>query len=166
MGADIQLRDAAIFDMDGTLVNVSGIRHLLKGPKGFDAFHAASIDCPPNQWVVDAARQAHADGLAVLIVTARKWKWRTLTAMWLALHDVPSDAMWMRGNTDPRKDFLVKQGILKRIRESYNPVHAHDDNPAVIELWARENIPYTVVPGWEAVIPDPPKAVQLSLGEL
>lgn len=165
MGADIQLRDAAIFDMDGTLCDVRSIRHLLKGPGSFDAFHAASINCPPNQWVVDDAKQAHADGLAVLIVTARTHKWRNLTAMWLALHGVPSDAMWMRRNGDQRKDFLVKQGMLKQIRQYYNPVHAWDDRPEVCDLWGRENIPYTVVPGWEAVIPDPPNAVQLSLGD-
>lgn len=166
MGADIQLRDAEIFDMDGTLCDVRSIRHLIDGPGSFDAFHAASIDCPPHQWVVDKALEAHAAGRAVLIVTARKWKWRNLTAMWLALHEVPSDAMWMRGNNDPRKDFMVKQGILKQIRQYYNPVHAYDDNPDVISgVWEREHIPYTVVPGWEARTPDPSKAVQLSLGD-
>ena len=39
---------AFIFDMDGSLANVEGIRHLLKTPKGYDAFHAASID---SQWL-------------------------------------------------------------------------------------------------------------------
>lgn len=160
----LQLRDAVIFDMDGTLCDVRGIRHLIHGPGSFDAFHRASINCPPHQHVVDAARQAHADGLAVLIVTGRAWKHRNVTAMWLALHDVPSDALWMRRNGDMRKDFLVKRDILRRIRQLYNPTHAWDDNPAVLDLWEQENIPFTVVPGWEDQTPQP-KAVQLSIGD-
>lgn len=165
MGADIQLRDAVIFDMDGTLCDVRSIRHLLQGPGSFDAFHLASANCPPHQWVVDAARQVHEDGMAVLIVTARKWRYRNLTAMWLALNQVPSDAMWMRRDDDARPDFLVKQGILRQIRRLYNPVHAYDDNPNVIDLWDREDIPVTPVPGWEEAIRAPLKAVQLSWGD-
>lgn len=52
------LPEAVVVDCDGTLVDVSGIRHLLTGPGRFDAFHRASIDCPPHQWVVDAANIA------------------------------------------------------------------------------------------------------------
>jgi hypothetical protein len=162
----IQLRDAELFDMDGTLCDVRPIRHLIQGPGGFDAFHRASIDCPPNPWVVDAARQAREDGKAVLIVTGRSAKYRNITAMWLALHRVPSDVLWMRRNGDMRSDVLVKRDILRRIREMYNPVHAWDDNPAVIDgVWEPENVPFTVVPGWEDLIPQS-DAVQLSFGEI
>lgn len=141
--------EAVIFDMDGTLCDVRGIRHLLNGPGRFHAFHTASIDCPPHPWVVEAARREQAAGRAVLIVTARQARYRNLTAMWLALHGVPSDAMWMRGDHDHRPDYGVKREILAWIRALYRPVHAFDDNPSVLELWAEENIPVTVVPGWD-----------------
>ncbi|MFG3259776.1 hypothetical protein [Streptomyces sp. NPDC048172] len=143
------MREAVIFDMDGTLCDVRGIRHLLDGPGGFHAFHRASVDCPPHQHVVEAAREAHAAGLAVLVVTARTVRFRPHTAMWLALHRVPSDAMWMRADRDGRPDYEVKRDILARIRERYHPVHAWDDNPNVLALWAREGIPATVVAGWD-----------------
>jgi hypothetical protein len=144
----VTLPEASIFDMDGTLADVSGIRHLLTGPGRFDAFHRASIDCPPHQWVVDAAIAEHAAGRAVLIVTARNARYRNVTGMWLALHRVPSDAMWMRGLRDQRPDYDVKAGILAKIRQRYTPVAAWDDNPAVIALWEQEGIPVTTVPGW------------------
>lgn len=139
---------AVIFDMDGTLADVRGIRPLLQGPRSFDAFHAASVDCPPHTAVVAAARREHAAGRAVLIVTARSVRWRHHTAMWLALNDVPSSAMWMRGRHDQRPDYEVKRDILARIRLRYGPVAAWDDNPDVIRLWTDEGIPTTVVPGW------------------
>jgi phosphoglycolate phosphatase-like HAD superfamily hydrolase len=143
------MKRAVIFDVDGTLCDVRSIRHLLRASNNFHAFHMASIDCPPHQWVVDAAREVHAAGDAVLIVTARDWKYRNLTAFWLAMHDVPSDAMWMRRSGDPRPDHLVKADILKQIRRSFDPVHAYDDRPTVCDLWKRNRIPVTVVPGWE-----------------
>ncbi|GAB3655312.1 phosphatase domain-containing protein [Streptomyces sparsus] len=143
-------RRAVIFDMDGTLCDVRGIRHLIDGPGGFHAFHSASVDCPPHEHVVRAAREAGAAGLAVLVVTARTVRYRPHTAMWLALHGVPSDAMWMRAAGDARPDFEVKRDILRRIRSRFHPVHAWDDNPNVVRLWRREGIPVTVVPGWDA----------------
>jgi phosphoglycolate phosphatase-like HAD superfamily hydrolase len=142
------LPEAVIFDMDGTLADVSGIRHLLNGPGRFDAFHRASIDCPPHQWVVDAANAEHAAGRAVLVVTARSARYRHVTAMWLAIHAVPSASMFMRADKDNRPDFEVKAEILAKIRQRYTPVAAWDDNPNVIRLWEQEGIPVTVVPGW------------------
>ncbi|MFG2512661.1 hypothetical protein [Streptomyces sp. NPDC048584] len=148
MTTAVALQDAEIFDADGTLVDVEPIRHLIKGPGGFTAFHRASIDCQPHQYVVDAAREAHAKGRAVLIVTGRDRRWERLTAMWLALHGVPSDGLWMRGRGDYRPDYVIKRELLRSIRRRYNVVRAWDDNPNVIRLWHEENIPVEVVPGW------------------
>jgi phosphoglycolate phosphatase-like HAD superfamily hydrolase len=146
----VTLPEASIFDCDGTLVDVSGIRHLLNGPGRFHAFHMASIDCPPHQWVVDDAKAEHAAGRAVLIVTARQARpvYRHVTAWWLALNAVPSEALWMRAVNDTRPDYEVKREILAKIRQCYTVVHAWDDNPAILKLWTEEQIPVTVVPGW------------------
>ncbi len=144
----MSLPEAVLFDMDGTLVDVSGIRPLLAGPGRFDAFHRASIDCPPHQWVVDAANSERAAGRAVLVVTARQAKYRNVTAWWLAIHGVPSEGMWMRATNDSRPDHVVKAEILAKIRQRYVVVGAWDDRPEVVALWESEGIPVTVVPGW------------------
>lgn len=142
--------EAVIFDMDGTLCDVRSVRHHITGPRrDFDAFHRASAGCPPHPWVVEAAREQAAAGRAVLIVSARLERYRRLTSMWLALHEVPSDTLLMRPDGDFRKDFVVKADILRRIRRRWTPVHAWDDNPQVLSLWEREGIPCTVVPGWD-----------------
>lgn len=149
--------DAVIFDMDGTLADVSLIRHHLKAvkpngkpDKDFTRFHEEGVNVPPHQWVVDAAREYHEKGIAVLIVTARKRMWEKHTSWFLALHDIPSDDMFMRGNKDNRPDYELKKDILEMIRfQGYNVIHAYDDNPAVIRLWQEEGIPTTIVPGWE-----------------
>jgi FMN phosphatase YigB (HAD superfamily) len=144
----IKVRDAVIVDVDGTLCDVRGIRHLI-GEKGFDAFHRASASCPPHPGVVEVVRAADAAGLAVLVVTGRVERWRRLTSMWLALHEVPSDVLEMRRDLDYRMDYVIKREILARLRSRYRIVHAWDDNPAILRLWAEEGIPATVVPGWD-----------------
>lgn len=142
------LPGAVIADCDGTLVDVAGIRPLIDGPGRFHAFHMASVNCPPNQWAIDELREHHAAGRAILIVTARQARYRHVTAWWLALHGVPSEAMWMRATNDSRPDHIVKAEILAKIRREWNPIHAYDDRPEVVEVWERAGIPVTVVPGW------------------
>jgi phosphoglycolate phosphatase-like HAD superfamily hydrolase len=151
------VRSAVIFDMDGTLADVSSIRHHLTKYdetkrtviKHFNRFHAESVGVPAHQHVVNAAQVAHMFGHAVLIVTARKHMWRHHTAWWLALHNVPSDMLMMRGDKDNRKDYEVKRDMLDTLRNAYDIIHAWDDNPNIIKLWKENNIPTTVVPGWE-----------------
>lgn len=150
------MRNAVIFDMDGTLADVSSIRHHIVPPtpmpkgwhKDFDSFHRESVNVPANSNVVDHAIRAHVLGNAILIVTARRAMYRHHTAWWLALNGVPSDALYMRGDKDGREDYLVKRDILAAIRTSWNPIHAIDDNPSVIALWESEGIPTTIVEGF------------------
>ncbi len=146
-----------IVDMDGTLADVSGIRHYILPPtpkpkgwhKDFHAFHSESVNVPAHAHVVDQVHRAHMLGTTIIIVTARRAMYRHATAWWLALHGVPSDLMLMRGDKDGRPDYDVKSDILHRIQQEYDVIHAIDDNPAVLALWAEHGIPTTVVPSWE-----------------
>lgn len=142
---------ARIFDIDGTLCDVRTIRHHVMGDnRNFDAFHRESVNCPPHAHVVEAARQSEAEGVAPLIVTARQTLYRNVTAYWLAMHEIPSAALYMRRTGDMRPDFEVKQDILDRILNSWDVIEAWDDNPSVItNVWVKNNIPYVLVPGWE-----------------
>jgi phosphoglycolate phosphatase-like HAD superfamily hydrolase len=146
------MRQAVIFDVDGTLADVSGIRHyVLDDPrrKNFEKFHAASVYMPAHADVLELARQYHADGYAIVIVTARKERWRYVTATWLQKWDVPFDHLLMRRDDDTRRDVEVKREILAKIRQRYDVILAVDDNPSVIALWESEGIPVRLVPGWQ-----------------
>lgn len=141
---------AVIFDMDGTLADVSSIRHFVAGPtRDFHRFHSESVNVPPNPDVVEAARRADEEGHHVAIVTARTADYRHHTAMWLALHGVPSHSMTMRARGDTRPDYDVKSDIHRRLSKQFDIVHAYDDNPNVVKLWREKGIPTTVVPGWD-----------------
>lgn len=144
------MRNAVIVDMDGTLADVSDIRHFVESnPKDFESFHSESVNVPPNSAVVDMVHTFKDNGVDILIVTARKVKWRNHTAMWLAMHGIPSDALFMRADNDGRPDAQVKQSILNVIRHRWNVIHAIDDNPNVIAVWIANGIDTTTVAGWD-----------------
>lgn len=143
--------DCVIFDVDGTLANVSGVRHyVMDDPrhKNFEKFHAGASLCPPNYDVLEMARLEILAGRVVIVVTSRKEKWRYRTSTWLRKWDVGHEHLMMRPDSDNRKDFEVKRDILARIRTRYNVVHAYDDNPNVIALWRSEGISTTIIDGW------------------
>lgn len=144
------MRQAVIFDMDGTLCDVSSARHHVKGSKrNFDAFHQDSLSCPPHQAVADTARRLHKSGCGVLILTGRVAKWRDGTAQWLKEWNIPFDELLTRADGDFRKDTVIKAELLADVRRRWSITEAFDDNPAIVELWRSEGIPTTVVPGWD-----------------
>ena len=148
--------DAVIFDMDGTLCDVSSIRHHLipsdhrfTGKKDFNAFHSESVNCPPHWWVLNAALHKQIQGYKIIVVTARQEKYRPHTSWWLSENLLVPDEHHHRPNGDFRKDVEIKREILEGLRKRYDIVQAWDDNPAIIELWKSEGIDTVIVPGWE-----------------
>jgi FMN phosphatase YigB (HAD superfamily) len=149
--ASTPLPQAVIFDVDGTLADVSGIRHYVQSdPKNrnFEKFHAAASLVPPHPEVVELAASMRAAGFAILVVTSRKERWRWNTTLWLRKWEVEHDGLHMRADDDGRRDVDVKRDILWRLQQRYRIVLAVDDNPSVIALWNAEHIPVVTWPGW------------------
>jgi len=147
---------AVIFDVDGTLVDVSSVRHHVilnsegnPGYKDFKAFHEGASGCPPIVKTLLGVQDAINAGHEIIVVTARAEEWRTPTRWWLQNHGIYPRHQLHRQAGDHRVDREVKKDILDGLRQHYNIVHAWDDNPSIIQLWKDEGIPVTEVPGWE-----------------
>lgn len=142
---------AVIVDVDGTLVDVSSVRHHVAGPgkRDFHAFHSGSADCPPHAEAITWVEQMADAGHHILVVTARMEQWRPLTRAWLDTHMTrPFSELVMRANRDFRPDREVKREIHAALSDRYHIRAAADDNPNVIALWEELGIPVTVIPGW------------------
>lgn len=149
---DTTQRKAIIFDMDGTLVDVNQIAHLLtrenEEEKEYNLYHALSVECPPVEWVAEAARKAADDGYAILVVTARRMAYVNQTRRFLYKNNIPVDVIFLRENDDVSSDYDLKKELLKRIRKfGYVVERAYEDNPEIIKLWVEEGIATVRVTG-------------------
>lgn len=150
------MHDAIIFDVDGTLADVSPYLHHVRNvnddpdfKKDFDKFHEESINALPNLEVVEMVNKAFFDQKHVIVVTSRREYWRGVTSMWMAKNDIGHHALYMRKDGDFRPDYEVKSDILYKIKKHWNVVHAVDDNPAVLRLWFEHGIPTTKIGDWD-----------------
>jgi hypothetical protein len=142
---------AVIVDVDGTLCDVSSVRHhVLNRPKDFDAFHSGSLGCPPHQQALHYVEQAADNGHTILIVTGRMEMWRDVTETWLDRNMRRQwYGPWMRSQDDFRTDVAVKREIHAELSKRWEIVGAIDDNPSIVALWQELGIPTVVMPGWE-----------------
>jgi FMN phosphatase YigB (HAD superfamily) len=145
---------AVIVDVDGTLCDVSGIRHLVMGENrkrkdSFHRFHTESEHCPPHRMALDYVTDHFDSGHTILVVSGRSERWRDLTERYLHRHMPRTWAgLWMRPDSDYRPDTEVKADIYHRLRAHYDIRGAIDDRPVVVDLWRSLGLAVTVVPGW------------------
>lgn len=137
---------AVIFDVDGTLCDVSSIRYLVEGKKkDFDLFHKKSFHCPPNSIVAEETRRLRQNGLSIVVVSGRKSRYLDITMQWLIKNVIPYQMVLLRDDNDYRSDVEVKRDMLIKLRKHYQIIHAWDDRPSVIDMWESEGIPVTKI---------------------
>lgn len=146
------MAEVIVFDIDGTLVNVSGLYDWVQEKRtDYDVYHDLVLEAPPNQWVIDELHQHWDRGHDIYLITVREQRYYAKTAEWMVKHSVPYHRLVMRRSGDTRSTLDVKrdliQGVLdegKRITLSY------EDNPELIPVWKEFGIPVIEVPGWWA----------------
>ena len=129
---------AAIFDLDGTLADISHRLHHVQGRrKDWDAFFAGIPEDRLNMpvaHVLDAF--ARARSAAIVLCSGRPERCRRDTEAWLALHEVPYEALYMRSDNDTRPDHIVKAEMLEQVRAAgFEPVIVIDDRQSVVDMW-------------------------------
>lgn len=127
---------AVVVDMDGTLVDVAPIRHLVSGKsRNFDAFHRASLNCLPILPVVSRLAKASSENCAVVVISGREARFRRLTEFWLAMWGIPSDLLIMRSNDDNRPGIEIKREMFSNITRKFDIIEIIDDQDELLELW-------------------------------
>lgn len=140
-----------IFDIDGTLADVTHRRHhVASKPKNWPAFFAAMSDDPPIRDVVDLCQflslgEEHYYGgppsLRIVFCSGRGEEYRAASEAWLKKYVRPFGTidLRMRPAGDSRSDVIIKKEMLDRLRaEGHDIWFVVDDRQRVVDMW-REN---------------------------
>jgi phosphoglycolate phosphatase-like HAD superfamily hydrolase len=126
-----------IFDIDGTLSdNEHRVAFLHRTPKDWDSFFAFQhLDQPIND-TVDLLRTYYLRGRAILLATGRGEEHRSVTRLWLNVHNIPFTKLYMRAHGDRRDDPIVKFEMLAKMRaDGFNPKIVFEDRARVCRMW-------------------------------
>lgn len=136
------MKQAFIVDMDSTLSDPKHRLHYVQtNPKNFSAFEAECHHDEPIKPVEHVVRSLYNSGFHILIVSARMDDRRHLTEGWLAKHNIPYHALYMRKAKDTRKDDIIKKELLDKIKnEGYSIIAAIDDRKRVKRMWVENGI--------------------------
>jgi predicted kinase len=138
---NMALPKAAIFDIDGTLADHTGLR------SPYD--YTKVINDRPRPSVIAAAVNYHKAGYKIIKLSGREDSCRPDTEKWLdreliygnddgSIESVPY-VLFMRPAGDKRQDRIIKGEIFDRyIRNFYNVEAAFDDRNQVVRLWRDE----------------------------
>jgi hypothetical protein len=132
------VRDAVVFDIDGTVANIEHRRHFVQGkPKDWKGFNAAMHLDTVREEVRALYRLYRGFGLPMLFMSGRGAENRGVTERWLADNDMGDyEVLIMRGYGDSRPDDVIKRELYERYVEPYwRVLHIVDDRPSVIRMW-------------------------------
>ena len=140
-----------IFDIDGTLIDISHRLHLIKKtPPDWEEFRNPLQKRwdEPRLPIIKVAIALHKAGHKVILCSGRRESEREDTLESLSRFIcynliVPSwkPSLCMRRDKDYRPDTEVKADMLETLRnQGFNPVMAFDDRPSVIRMWKEHGL--------------------------
>lgn len=128
---DIDLPDAIICDIDGTLAQCHN-RSVYDTEK--------CLSDLPILPVVDVLNE-YEHSTFIILVSGRDAAYRYLTQEWLKLYNIPHDHLLMRPEGDRRRDDIVKKELYEQnIKGKYNVKFVIDDRKRVKRMWVEEGL--------------------------
>lgn len=132
--------EIAIFDIDGTLADVSErLHHVQKKPKDWDAFFEGMAQDKAIHAIVRLCDVIYASGIKIVLCTGRSEEHRKETVDWLAREGVDYHELLMRPDGDRRSDVVVKRELLAGIDKT-KVLFVVEDRSRVVEMWRSEGL--------------------------
>ena len=149
--ADKNVARVAIFDVDGTLMDINHRRKYVESDhKNWKKFFEYMEFDTIRDDVFQLAHALHNDGYVIIVCSGRNEKHREITEKQLAFGKLKYQALMMRGDADYRPDWEVKREMLAEIRNSgFDPKISVDDRPSVVSMWRDHGLTCFDVGGWE-----------------
>lgn len=132
--------EIVIFDIDGTLADVSErIHHVKKRPKNWPAFFQGMAQDKAIQSMVRLCNILYASGMHVTLCSGRNEEHRAQTVEWLAKQGVNYHDLILRKDNDRRPDSVVKREMLALIDKG-KILFVVEDRSHVVEMWRSEGL--------------------------
>lgn len=120
-------RKAIIYDMDGTLACMEGIR------KPFD-WKECINDKP--RWTVINMLNKYSEDYDIVIMSGRDSICRPETEQWLKAYGVKYDYLFMRKEGDERSDPIIKEELFNEyVKPHVNVIFVVDDRQRMVDHW-------------------------------
>ncbi len=132
-----------LFDIDGTLADITHRRHYLDEKKpNWHAFNDKMGEDTPNMPVVELYKTLwDSEKYELILVSGRGEESRKVTEQWLTWNEIPFDRLLMRPAKDFRADYVIKEEILdKLLSEGKNILFTVDDRQQVVDMWRKNGI--------------------------
>lgn len=132
--------EIVIFDIDGTLADVSERVHHVQGKrKNWDAFFAGMAQDDTIDSMVRLCNILYAAGVTIILCSGRPEEHRSETVAWLAQQGVNYHELLLRPNGDRRSDAIVKREILATLDKS-RILFVVEDRSRVVDMWRSEGL--------------------------
>ena len=127
--------EIVVFDIDGTLADVSArLHHIRTKPKNWKAFFAAMPDDKAVHAIIRLCNLVYDAGVRVVLCSGRPDEYRAQTVDWLARAGVRYDELRLRRNGDRRSDTIAKREMLVGLDRA-TILFVVEDRASVVEMW-------------------------------
>lgn len=143
-----------VFDLDGTLCDISHRLHFIQGEeKDWDAFYAACVDDKPKTEIIETMIALCEGNHRVEVWTGRSDQVWPQTVQWLndhVGHGLYKHGLKMRPSSvfTPDHD-LKKQWLQESLALGIAPDLIFEDRQRVVDMWRSEGITCCQVDAWE-----------------
>jgi len=132
--------ELVIFDIDGTLADVSErVHHIKKKPKNWTAFNEAMAQDKAIHSMVRLCNILYESGLTIILCSGRAEKNRPETLEWLKQQGVKYHELLLRKDEDFRSDAIIKREIVSTMDKS-KILFVVEDRSSVVEMWRAEGL--------------------------
>jgi hypothetical protein len=134
------MEEIVIFDIDGTLADISErLHHIKRKPKNWNAFNAGMAQDKAIHSMVRLCNILYAAGLRIVLCSGRNEKNRPETIDWLDQQRVKYHELLLRKDGDYRPDSDVKREVLGTMDKS-KILFVVEDRSRVVEMWRSEGL--------------------------
>ena len=113
------MNEIVIFDIDGTLADISGREHHVRTqPKNWNAFFAGMAEDKAVTSLVRLNNILYDAGVQIILCSGRNERHRQETEFWMEREGVRWHEIRLRADEDMRSDIITKREMLRGIDKS------------------------------------------------